>query len=81
MKYRERNLRSGPDIPGGRDEVDFSSSYVLHAFDNPLPRVLGKNFKVDLKYVLARRSNYARVVYPAVWRAVQEGVIPAEEAQ
>lgn len=60
-------------------ELDFSSSYVLHAFDNWVPSILGKDRKIDVKYVLARRSNYARAVFPAVWRAVQEGIIPQDE--
>ncbi len=59
--------------------VDFSSSYVLHAFDNGFEEFLGKGREIDVRYVLERRSNYARAVFPAVWRAVEEGVIPKEE--
>ncbi len=59
--------------------LDFSSSYVLHAFDNGFEEFLGKGKEIDVRYVLERRSNYARAVFPAVWRAVEEGVIPKEE--
>jgi hypothetical protein len=58
-------------------EMDFSSTYVLHAFDND--KIWGWDGKITLEYVLARESNYARAVYPAVWHAIQEGVISKEE--
>ncbi|KAK4152487.1 Lactosylceramide 4-alpha-galactosyltransferase [Chaetomidium leptoderma] len=81
LKYREGN---GPPTAGawklgGAWELDFSSSYVLHAFDSALTKVLGKGGEIDLQYVLARESNYARAVFPAVWKAVEEGIIPREE--
>lgn len=31
--------------------------------------------RVDLKHVMARQSNYARAVYPAVKHAVDVGII------
>ncbi|EAQ84548.1 predicted protein [Chaetomium globosum CBS 148.51] len=34
-----------------------------------------KRGEISLDYVLGRRSNYARAVYPAVWHAVKEGII------
>jgi hypothetical protein len=74
LKQRERNR--GPDQPW---ELDFSSTYVLHAFDKALPSILGHDRQIDVQYVLARRSNYARAVFPAVWRAMQEGYIPHED--
>jgi hypothetical protein len=77
MEHREGNLRSGRMT--NKDEVDFSSSYVLHAFAGSIENVFGKDFKVDLRHVLARQSNYARAVYPAVWHAIQQGVIPRDE--
>ncbi|KAH6842447.1 hypothetical protein B0I37DRAFT_381950 [Chaetomium sp. MPI-CAGE-AT-0009] len=58
--------------PGSRLEpweMDFSSTYILHAFDDDW------HGDISLDYVLARRSNYARAVYPAVWHAVKEGII------
>ncbi|KAB5575412.1 hypothetical protein GE09DRAFT_592488 [Coniochaeta sp. 2T2.1] len=60
-------------------EVDFSSSYVLHAFDNSLDKIWGWDHVIDVKYVLERRSIYARAVFPAVWHAVQGGIIPQDE--
>lgn len=61
-------------------ELDFSGSYVLHAFDDDARRIRGWNGGVSLQYVLARRSNYARIVYPAIAHAIKAGVIPEGEA-
>ncbi|KUJ24630.1 uncharacterized protein LY89DRAFT_572803 [Mollisia scopiformis] len=59
---------------GGEDwEMDFSSSYVLHAFDGK--HIPGWDNKVDLNYILARQSNYARAVYPAIAHAISSGVL------
>ncbi|KAK3902200.1 hypothetical protein C8A05DRAFT_44322 [Staphylotrichum tortipilum] len=60
-------------------EMDFSSTYVLHAFDDDAGKIWGWDGQVTVKYVFARRSNYARAVYPAVWQAVREGIIPEGE--
>ncbi|KAH8663372.1 hypothetical protein BGZ60DRAFT_411155 [Tricladium varicosporioides] len=59
-------------------EMDFSSSYILHAFDDELEKIWGWDHKINLEYVLARQSNYARAVYPAIWHAIQAGVIEEE---
>jgi hypothetical protein len=61
-------------------EMDFSATYILHAFDGDADSIPGWDGKITLKYVLERRSNYARAVYPAVRHAVEAGVIPREEA-
>jgi hypothetical protein len=53
-------------------EIDYSGSYVIHAFDGR------NNFwpdHVDVEYVMARQSNYARAVYPAVKHAIDNGKI------
>jgi hypothetical protein len=60
-------------------ELDFSSTYVLHGFDGALETILGKGRGVDVRYVLPRRSNCAGALFPAVWQAVQEGIIPQDE--
>ncbi|KND89017.1 hypothetical protein TOPH_06294 [Tolypocladium ophioglossoides CBS 100239] len=60
-------------------ELDFSSTYVLHAFDDEIARIRGWDHEIDVGYVLSRQSNYACAVYPAVWDAVQRGIIPADE--
>lgn len=58
-------------------EIDFSSSYVLHAFDDEVGSIgAGWDGKITLDYVLARRSNYARAVFPAISHAIDAGVIP-----
>ncbi|KAH8896243.1 hypothetical protein GQ53DRAFT_640225 [Thozetella sp. PMI_491] len=62
-------------------ELDFSSSYILHAFDNGMEKIWGWDHQINLKYVLARQSNYARAVFPAVWHAVEAGIIPEEETR
>jgi hypothetical protein len=64
---------------GDPKEVDFSGSYVLHAFDDSIRKIWGWDHVIDLKYVMARRSTYARAVYPAVRHAVQAGIIPGTE--
>jgi hypothetical protein len=56
-------------------EIDFSSTYILHAFDDDIPKISGWNHKRDLDYILARQSNYARAVYPAIAHAIRAGVI------
>jgi hypothetical protein len=60
-------------------EVDFSGSYVLHAFDDSIGKIWGWDHVIDVKYVMARQSMYARAVYPAVWHALQDGIIPQTE--
>lgn len=60
-------------------EIDFSSTYILHAFDDLAETLPGWDHNIDVGYVLARRSNYARAVYPAIAHAVRSGVIPYEE--
>jgi hypothetical protein len=62
-----------------RWELDFTGSYVLHAFDDDINQIRGWDHQIDVKYVLARQSNYARAVYPAVWHAVQAGIISDNE--
>lgn len=56
-------------------EVEFSSTYVLHAFDEGIERIRGWDHVVDLEYVLRRQSNYARAVFPAVRHAIEVGVV------
>lgn len=49
-------------------EIDYSGSYVIHAFDghdNYWPE------HVDMEYIMARQSNYARAVFPAVKHAIE----------
>ncbi|KAK6850035.1 hypothetical protein PG995_013868 [Apiospora arundinis] len=61
-------------------EMDFSATYVLHAFDDDASQVGGGwDGKITLPYVLARQSNYARAVFPAIRHAIKAGVIRAEE--
>ncbi|KAK4126784.1 glycosyltransferase family 32 protein [Parathielavia appendiculata] len=61
-------------------EIDFSATYVLHAFDDYADQIQGWDGNITLQYVLARQSNYARAVFPAVSHAVQAGIISKEEA-
>ena len=60
-------------------EIDWSSTYIMHAFDSAMHRVPYFDAKITLPYVLARQSNYARAVYPAIWHAVESGIITKEE--
>ncbi|KAK2074063.1 hypothetical protein P8C59_008300 [Phyllachora maydis] len=83
-RLREDRTDGRREARGPRDawELDFSGSYVLHAFDDAVGRIGGGwDRVVDVRYVLARRSNYARAVYPAVRHAVDAGLIPPEEVE
>ncbi|KAL2176429.1 uncharacterized protein P884DRAFT_292911 [Thermothelomyces heterothallicus CBS 202.75] len=53
---RPRHEMMGP-VVGSTHEIDFASSYVLHAFDSALERILGKGKEIDVLYVLDRQSN------------------------
>lgn len=68
------NMLAEKEVFGPDDwEMDFSSTYVLHAIDGEYIR--GWDNKVDLDYILARQSNYARPVDPAIARATESGAI------
>lgn len=54
-------------------EEDFSASYVIHAFKGVTDLYWPK--QVTLEYVLARQSNLARAVYPAIKHAIDVGII------
>lgn len=60
-------------------EMDFSSTYVLHAFDDEGNKIPGWDGKITLKYILERESNYARAVYPAIAHAIKANIIPKDE--
>ncbi|KAF2475418.1 uncharacterized protein BDR25DRAFT_201736, partial [Lindgomyces ingoldianus] len=55
-------------------EMDFSGTYLLHAFKSRGHNVEG--FKgVSVKYVMQRNSNYGRAAYPVVKHMVDHGVV------
>lgn len=54
-------------------EIDYSSSYVIHATDGIADSYWPK--RVDFEYVMARQSNFARAVYPAIKHAIDVGII------
>jgi hypothetical protein len=57
-------------------ENDYPSTYAIHAFRNNDVQ----NFDgITIKYVLARQSNFARAVYPAVRHAIEAGIISSED--
>jgi hypothetical protein len=57
-------------------EIDYSSSYVIHAFDQS-DRSAEDYWpnQVNLDYIMARKSNYARATYPAIKHGVDVGLI------
>ncbi|KFY91611.1 hypothetical protein V500_04574 [Pseudogymnoascus sp. VKM F-4518 (FW-2643)] len=63
-------------------EIDYSTSYILHAFKPDKSEHI-ENFDRDdgitVKYVLARLSNFAIAVYPAVKHAIDTGVISVDD--
>jgi hypothetical protein len=60
-------------------EIDFSSTYILHAFDDDIPKIGKWDHKIDVSYILSRQSNYARAVHPAIAHAISAGVITSED--
>lgn len=63
-------------------EIDYSTSYILHAFKPDINEHI-ENFDRDngitVKYVLARLSNFAIAVYPAVKHAIDAGIISEDD--
>jgi hypothetical protein len=60
-------------------EIDYSDSYVMHAFKAVANQKID-NFDpegITMEYLLARNSNFASVVYPAVKHAIKAGYISA----
>jgi hypothetical protein len=58
--------------------LNWNVSYALHGWKSALAhrgRLFGKYGGISLGYVLARDSNFARAVYPAVKHALDNGVI------
>jgi Glycosyltransferase sugar-binding region containing DXD motif len=61
-------------------EADYSSTYALHAFRGTDNSILIKNFdEITMEYILARQSNFARAVYPAVRHAINAGIVSLDE--
>jgi hypothetical protein len=60
-------------------ELNFESTYVLHAFDDAISSMRGWDRVVDPDYVCRRESNYARAVFPAMRHAVENRTIPRSE--
>lgn len=59
-------------------EMDFSQTYLLHAFKSRGHAVQGFH-GVTPRYVLARNSNYALATWPIVQRMVRHGLITGDE--
>lgn len=57
-------------------EADYSSTYALHAFRGIDRSVPINNFDgITMEYILARQSNFARAVYPALQHAIEAGIV------
>jgi hypothetical protein len=57
---------------------DWRVSYAIHGWNNNIhigDEIFGEFGGITLKYVLAKSSNFARAVYPAIKNALDEGVI------
>ena len=62
-------------------EADYSSTYALHAFRSTDHSVPINNFDgITMEYVLARQSNFARAVYPAIRHAIEAGIVSPDES-
>ncbi|KAK1757007.1 Lactosylceramide 4-alpha-galactosyltransferase [Echria macrotheca] len=75
LKHREQLNERLPDTK----LLDFTSTYILHAVDNHAPAIIGNGRGVDVEYILARQSSYARALFPAIRNAVLEGIVPKPE--
>jgi hypothetical protein len=57
---------------------DWRNSYAVHGFNSGLhmyKAYFGVYGGITVEYVLARKSNFARAVYPAVKHAMDNGII------
>ncbi|KAH7374578.1 hypothetical protein B0T11DRAFT_334139 [Plectosphaerella cucumerina] len=55
--------------------TDYSCTYLLHAFSRKKARNGAKNNGITPRYVLERKSNYARAVYPVARAMYKEGLL------
>lgn len=58
---------------------DWSCTFLLHAFNLKKPRHGVKHNGISPKYVLERRSNFARAVYPVVKDMYEKGIVMMDE--
>ncbi|CAG8975225.1 hypothetical protein HYALB_00004286 [Hymenoscyphus albidus] len=59
-------------------ELDYSSSYAMHAFIPKRDDRPPKCREIDWAYVMERRSNYAVQMYPVLWHASKWGFISGD---
>lgn len=62
-------------------EINYMMGYVIHASSPHIEPPTADCGDIKWNYVMARRSNYARQVYPAMLHAVKTGVISADEKE
>ncbi|KAI6777924.1 glycosyl transferase [Emericellopsis cladophorae] len=58
---------------------DYSCTYLLHAFSLSKPRDGVKHNRITPKYVLEKRSNFGRAVYPIAKELYDKGIITIDE--
>lgn len=58
---------------------DWSCTYLLHAFNLKKPRHCVKSNGITPRYVLERRSNFARAVYPIAKEMHDRGLITIDD--
>jgi hypothetical protein len=62
-------------------ERDYSTTYVLHAYNPMKNGNTVPNFEhISPKYVLARQSNFARLLYPVVRHMYQKGLLEVNDS-
>ena len=78
-----------PSRPKDTWQVDWRLSYTLHGWNHAveilvhedeekkIDSIFGSYGHINLEYVLAQNSNFARAVYPAIRHAVDRGVLDA----
>lgn len=84
-KAQEFNLTTFMDSfvlrPGWSWRIDWRQSYAVHGWNSQAMGqgwLFGEYKTITMKYVLARNSNFARAVYPAVKHALDAGFIKEE---
>jgi hypothetical protein len=82
-EYTERTSATDLDLRQSDESeawaFDWSCTFLLHAFNLKKPRHGVKHNGITPKYVLERRSNFARAVYPVVKDMYEKGIVMMDE--
>ncbi|KAH7374783.1 glycosyl transferase [Plectosphaerella cucumerina] len=83
-EWPDADFRDGDPIPADLDltpgvtpawATNYNCTYLLHAFSPKKARNGASNNGINPRYVLERKSNYARAVYPVARAMYNEGLL------